>query len=62
MRTFRYQDLDGEHTLTEFEILLTFYPWWAAQMRKAGKPESDITEEFCLGDWIIVHWAWQVDP
>lgn len=60
MRTFRYVDQDGEHTVTEEEILKDFYPEWCKLMRKAGK-EHLISEANCVDDYLVVHWAWEVE-
>lgn len=65
MRTFRYNvqgDKDGVNfvmTMTEEEILRVYFPWWKAQMEKAGKANL-ISEESCIEDWKVVNWAWEV--
>lgn len=55
-RTWIFQDQDGPHLVTEEEILSTYYPWWAEQMRKVGKAHL-ISPESCIDDWVVVHWA-----
>lgn len=57
-----YPDENGnlvEKTMTRSEILHTFYPYWAAKMAKIGKQDL-ISEDLCVEDWVIVHWACEV--
>lgn len=56
MRRWQVQDPDGVYEFTEEQIMRDFYPFWCAEMQKAGKAEF-ISPEACLEDWIIVHWA-----
>lgn len=56
MRIFKYQDQDGEHTITDEEILDSYYPYWKEQMRKVDK-ENQISPELCIEDFIVIHWA-----
>jgi hypothetical protein len=56
MVRYRYQDPDGTHTLSRAEVLAQYFEWWSEQMRKAGK-EDLISEEACIEDFIVVHWA-----
>lgn len=60
MTTWRYQDPDGTYDITDAEILAAYFPYWSEQMRKAGKDEF-ISEARCIEDWVVVHWAWDVD-
>jgi hypothetical protein len=59
MRIFKYQDPDGEHTVTDACILETYFPWWKREMERLGR-SSLINEETCIEDWVTVHWAWEV--
>ena len=59
MRRFRVNDLDGIHDVTDAEILETYYPWWASEMRRLGR-DHIISEEACIEDWVVVHWAWEI--
>lgn len=56
---------DGEAvfvTMTDAEIIAEYFPYWSEQMRKKfGEDESMITHAECIGDWVVVHWAWRVD-
>lgn len=61
--TYVEPGLDGEpvfHTLTEGDILMDYYPWWADQMRRVGKADL-INAEHCIEDWVTVHWAAPAD-
>ena len=58
--SYRYQDQGGEHVITRSQILEEYFPWWAAQMRKACKADQ-ISEDACVDDFVVVHWAWKVD-
>lgn len=56
---YRYQDPSGTYDLTRSEILAEYFPWWSAQMQRVGKADQ-ISEDACLDDWIVTHWAWLV--
>lgn len=43
-------------TLSEADILATYYPYWRGLMRRAGKAAL-ISEANCIEDWVVVHWA-----
>lgn len=45
--------------MSEAEIIATYYPYWQEQMRRVGK-ESQISEQECINDWVVVHWAEEV--
>jgi len=59
MKTYKYQDSEGEYSLTEEEILQEYFDHWSKKMVKAGK-SSIISEKNCIDDWVIVHWAREV--
>lgn len=61
MRRWKVQDPSGEYVVTEAEILATYYQYWAAQMVKVGKA-SLVTPAACIEDWVVIHWAWEIDP
>lgn len=42
--------------MSEKEILEEYFDFWATQMRRVGK-EAEISEEKCIDDWCVVHWA-----
>lgn len=48
-------------TMTEREILRTFYEYWRGEMVKAGKLD-EITPENCIQDWVVVNWAAKGGP
>jgi hypothetical protein len=56
---YQYQDQDGVHTITRAEILAQTFVWWSEQMRQVGKADL-ISEEACVEDFIVVHWAWEI--
>jgi len=59
---YRYQDQGGTYTLSRSQILAEYFPWWSATMRQLGRGDQ-VSEDACLLDWIVVHWAWEVrDP
>ena len=49
-----------EHMISDAEIIANYYPYWKGRMRKAGKAQQ-ISEENCITDWTVVHWAVPVD-
>lgn len=64
MKTYTYiepgPDLEPIHTtMTEAQIIRTYYPYWCQQMRKVNKAHL-INYKNCIEDWICVHWAWEV--
>ena len=74
MRYFSYNEFDSDNplsddtggyvqTLSEEDIRREYYPYWYKKMcEKYGQErvDNDYTFEDFLGDWIIVHWAWEV--
>lgn len=49
---------DREITLSEEEILNSYFELWSAKMKRIGK-EEHISKENCIDDWIVMHWAWR---
>ena len=45
-------------TVSEQQILDSFYNFWVEKMKKVGK-ESLISKEKCIEDWVTIHWAWE---
>ena len=42
------------------QILKEYYPYWEKRMvNKFGRGHELITEENCIEDWCVVHWAWE---
>lgn len=61
--TIVYPGQHGQHvqeTFSEEQILLSYYDYWCSRMVSAGKAD-DISEEACIDDWTIVHWAIRTD-
>jgi hypothetical protein len=48
-------EYDHWETLSEQEILNQYYHYWATKMIANGR--QDISEEKCIQDWCLVHWA-----
>jgi hypothetical protein len=54
----------GQHvqeTWSEPQILKSYYGYWCERMVSAGKNLENYTEQDCIEDWCIVHWAEQTD-
>lgn len=47
-------------TKTEEQILEEYWEYWKGKMIAAGK-ESMISEENCIEDWVVCHWAMPTD-
>ncbi len=68
MRYFKYiEPGDNEEaievTMSEKEILQSYWLYWRGQMEnKYGKSHPLITEENCIEDWVVVHWAIEKPP
>lgn len=61
--TMCYPGEYGQHvqeTLSEFQILKTYFPYWYGRMRGVNKL-GEVTIENCIEDWIIGHLAWETD-
>lgn len=56
---YKYQDPWGEYTLSEKQILDEYWNYWSGCMLKAHK-SPEITEENCIEDFCIIHWAWKI--
>ncbi len=42
------------------DIIKEYWPYWNKKMaNKFGDGHELITENNCIDDWIIVHWAWK---
>ena len=54
---YRYEDQDGSHVISDFEIINTYYPYWSSLMVKAGRRPD---WESCVEDWVVVHYAWPI--
>ena len=46
-------------TMTEADILRAYYAWWSGEMTRVGKADH-ISEQACIDDWVVVHWAQRV--
>ena len=53
----------GQHvqeTWRTDQILNSYYTHWATKMIEHNK-QSDISEDLCIEDWCIIHWAEETD-
>jgi hypothetical protein len=57
---YRYDTPEGEQTITRSEVLARYMDHFAARLRRMGR-EAEITEAACVDDFIVTHWAWQID-
>jgi hypothetical protein len=46
--------------LSEEQILDNYWLYYKLQMAKVEK-EDLISKENCIENWVIIHWAWEVD-
>jgi len=59
---FQYNAIVGNEVIekNEQEILNEYWDHWKSLMdAKYGKNHELTTEENCIYDWIVVHWAWE---
>jgi len=59
MERYTYTDPSGTYTYTRKEILERYYARWCKKMIHAGK-EDMISEDLCIDDWIVKHWAFKI--
>jgi hypothetical protein len=61
MKYYTYIECDelGDHeiTLSEEEIINSYFELWSNKMKKIGKADQ-ISHENCIDDWVVMHWAW----
>lgn len=53
---YRYVDQDGEHEISDVNIIREYFPYWSTQMRRTGK-QDEISWRACIEDFCMVHWA-----
>ena len=49
-------DMDVWETLSDQEVLDSYWDYWSAKMLEKG-PNDSCTFENCITDWTIEHWA-----
>jgi hypothetical protein len=47
-------------TMTDDDIIRDYYAWWKGEMERAGKTHL-ISEQHCIDDFVVVHWAQLVE-
>jgi hypothetical protein len=60
MRYYKYIDLDGDHIISEKQIIEEYWDYWRERMEHVGK-EDLINTENCIEDFCIIHWAFEVE-
>lgn len=60
MKIYKYCDLDGDHYITEVQIIEQYFPYWSKMMEKAGRKPL-INYQNCIEDFCVIHWAVQVE-
>ena len=59
MKLYKYCDLDGDHYITEAQIIEQYFSYWSQMMEKAGKTQL-ISYKNCIEDFCVIHWAFKV--
>ena len=49
-----------QETWSVDQILKSYYTYWVTNMIQCNK-QADISENNCIEDWCIVHWATETD-
>lgn len=49
------------HTLSEDEIIETYWDHFIKNIKKMGLSEDSVTRWDCIDTWVVVHWAWESD-
>jgi hypothetical protein len=65
LKRYIYTEFDGDDSrdviLTEKEILDYYWNYWSSAQWSAGVDPIDITPEDCILDFVLVHWAQEID-
>lgn len=48
-------------TFSEDEILEMHWDYFLDKVRKLGIDERNVNKFDCIDDWVVTHWAWEVD-
>lgn len=62
MKTYLMDDPSSDEPVeyTEQQILEEYWSNWEAKMiKKYGEDHHLITEQNCITDWLVTHWAWE---
>ncbi len=59
MKYYKYSDQDGDHIISEEQILKEYWDYWRERMEQAGK-EDLINPENCIYDFCVIHWAFEL--
>jgi hypothetical protein len=65
LKRYIYTEFDGDDSrdviLTEKEILDYYWKYWSSAQWSAGVDPIDITPEDCILDFVLVHWAQEIE-
>ena len=50
-----FQEVVNE-IFSDDDIIKMYYEYWCGRMKEVGK-ESEISEQNCIEDWVIINWA-----
>lgn len=57
---YNEQDEEFPVEVSREQIIKEFWPFWEKRMIKEfGEGHELITEDNCIDDWVVVHWAWK---
>lgn len=59
MKYYKYSDQDGDHIISEEQILKEYWDYWRERMEQADK-EDLINPENCIYDFCVIHWAFEL--
>ena len=59
MTKYKYVDLDGEHIISDKDIIHQYFWYWSKKMKERNK-EHLISYERCIEDFCTVHWAFKL--
>jgi len=57
---YNEQDEEFPVEVSRETIIKEYWPFWEKRMiDKFGVGHELITEDNCIDDWVVVHWAWR---
>ena len=64
MRYYNYNTFDATgkaslKSISDREILNSYWDSWKKRMLQIGYHEFDCDEESCIKDWVAINWAWE---
>lgn len=62
MKYYKYSDLAGSVMLSRNEVLAEYWDYWKERMSsKYGSDSILITEDNCIKDYMVLHWAEEIE-